>query len=128
VHTKCPGDAPVAERRPAGLSAQVQPAKERAVLLFALTDIIGYLINIIVMLVIVQFVLSLLLSFNVISTHNEFVAAVWRAINVLLNPILRPIQRLMPDTGGIDFSPMVLIVLLTVLQKILTYLAMASIQ
>lgn len=92
----------------------------------ALVDIIGYLTSILIMLVVVQFVLSLLFSFNVITQHNELAGGLWRAVNALLNPVLRPIQRLMPDTGPIDFSPMVLIVLLTVLQKILGHLAAAS--
>jgi len=98
------------------------------VLFYALTDIVSYLINIIVMMVIAQFVLSLLLGFNVINPHNEFVGALWRSINMLLDPLLRPIRRMMPDTGAIDFSPMVLIVLLTVLQKVLFTLAVASMQ
>ena len=97
-------------------------------LIYALTDIVGYLISILVMLVIVQFVLSLLLSFNVVSASNQLVDGLWRGINALLNPILRPIQRIMPDTGAIDFSPMVLIIGLQILRKILTALAAASIQ
>ena len=97
-------------------------------LIYALTDIVGYLISILVMLVIVQFVLSLLLSFNVVSASNQLVDGLWRGINALLNPILRPIQRIMPDTGAIDFSPMVLIIGLQILRKILTALAAASSQ
>lgn len=92
----------------------------------ALVDIIGYLTSILIMLVVVQFVLSLLFSFNVIDQRSEWAGGLWRAVNALLNPVLRPIQRLMPDTGPIDFSPMVLIVLLTVLQKILGAMAAAS--
>ena len=94
----------------------------------ALIDIVGYLISILIMLVIVQFVLSLLFSYNVVDRHSQWAGGLWQAVNTLLNPILRPIQRLMPDTGMIDFSPMVLIVLLTVVQKILGYLAIASMQ
>ena len=97
-------------------------------LLYALIDIIGYLISIVIMLVIAQFVLSLLLSFNVVSPHNQLVAGLWRGINTLLNPVLRPIQRIMPDTGPIDFSPMVLIIALTIVQKLLTAAAIASLQ
>ncbi len=97
-------------------------------LIYALTDIVGYLISILVMLVIVQFVLSLLLSFNVVSTSNQLVDGLWRGINALLNPVLRPIQRIMPDTGAIDFSPMVLIIGLQILRKILVALAVASTQ
>jgi YggT family protein len=93
-----------------------------------LIDIVGYLITIVIMLVVVQFVLSLLFSFNVVDRHSQWAGGLWRSINMLLNPVLRPIQRFMPDTGMIDFSPMVLIVLLTVLQKILGTLAIASMQ
>ena len=93
-----------------------------------LFELVSYLINIIVTVVIVQFVLSLLLSFNVVTLHNNIVGGLWRSVNILLDPILRPIQRMMPDTGPIDFSPMVLIVLLTVFQKILIALAMSSMQ
>ena len=92
-----------------------------------LFEIVGYLISVIVMLVIVQFVMSLLISFNVVNMHNDFVAAVWRAINALLEPILAPIRKIMPDTGAIDFSPMVLIVLLQILRIILGNLAYAAI-
>jgi YggT family protein len=98
------------------------------VLLYTLIDIIGYLISIVVTLVIIQFVMAMLLQFNVISFHNHFVSAAWQAINALLEPILTPIRRIMPDTGAIDFSPMVLIVGLTILQKVLYGLAMASVQ
>jgi YggT family protein len=91
----------------------------------ALFEIIGYLISLIVMLVIVQFVLSLLISFNVVSMHNDFVAGLWRAINALLEPILAPVRRIMPDTGMIDLSPMVLIIGLTIVQIIFKNLALA---
>ena len=92
-----------------------------------LFQIVGYLISVIVMLVIVQFVMSLLISFNVVNMHNDFVAAVWKAINALLDPLLRPIRRFMPDTGAIDFSPMVLIILLQILRIVLGNLAQAAI-
>ena len=91
----------------------------------ALFEILGYLISLIVMLVIVQFVLSLLISFNVVSMHNDFVAGLWRAINALLEPILAPVRRIMPDTGMIDLSPMVLIIGLTIVQIIFKNLALA---
>jgi YggT family protein len=96
-------------------------------LFLTLYEIISYLINIIVIVVIVQFVLSLLISFNVVNMHNDFVAAIWRAVNAILEPILGPIRRIMPNTGALDLSPMVLIIGLTVVQIILKNLAYASI-
>jgi YggT family protein len=100
--------------------------KDLPVLLYTLVDVVGYLISIIVMLVIAQFVLSLLITFNVVNMRNQFVEALWTAINALLDPILTPIRRIMPHTGAIDFSPMVLIIVLTVLQKVLYGVAMGS--
>jgi len=102
------------------------PRKDWQVLFYTLFEIVGYLINIIVILVIVQFVMSLLIAFNVVNMHNDFVAAIWRAINALLDPILKPIRRIMPNTGAIDFSPLVLIIGLQILRIILRNLAYAS--
>lgn len=96
-------------------------------LFYTLFEIIGYLISIVVMLVIVQFVLSLLIAFNVVNTHNNFVSAIWQAVNALLEPILAPIRRIMPNTGAIDFSPMVLIIGLEVIRIVLRNLAIAAV-
>jgi YggT family protein len=89
------------------------------VLFFTLYQIVNYLISIVIVLVIVQFVLSLLVSFNVVTMHNQWVSAIYRSINALLDPVLRPIRRIMPDTGAIDFSPLILIVLLKIVTIVL---------
>jgi YggT family protein len=78
-------------------------------MLNALIQILGLLIDLVTTVVIVQFVLSLLLVFNVISLNNNVVASIWQALNAILDPILRPIRKIMPDTGMIDFSPIILI-------------------
>jgi YggT family protein len=96
------------------------------VLFLTLSQIVGYIISIIIVLVIVQFVISLLVAFNVVSMHNQWVAAIYRSVNALLEPILKPIRRLMPDTGAIDFSPLVLIVLLNIINIVLENLARSS--
>ena len=85
-------------------------------MLLALIDIIQLLIYFVTVIIITQFILSLLLAFNVLSLSNNFVAAVWQALSALLDPVLRPIRRVMPDTGMIDFSPMVLILGLKILE------------
>ena len=86
----------------------------------ALIQIISLLTNVIVMLVIVQFVIGLLFSFNVVNASNQFMVQAYRSINALLEPVLGPIRRIMPDTGAIDFSPLVLILLLQILLIILS--------
>ncbi|MCB2062370.1 MAG: YggT family protein [Novosphingobium sp.] len=93
---------------------------------YTLFEIVGYLVSIIVMLVIVQFVMSLLISFNVVNMSNQFVSAIWTAVNALLDPILTPIRRIMPQTGAIDFSPLVLIIGLEILRIVLRNLAVAT--
>jgi YggT family protein len=95
-------------------------------LFYTLFEIVGYLISIIVMLVIVQFVLSLLIAFNVVNMHNQFVDAIWRAVNAILDPILSPIRRIMPNTGAIDLSPLVLIIGLQILSIVLKNLAYST--
>ncbi len=93
---------------------------------YTLFEIVSYLINLLVMLVIVQFVLSLLITFNVVNMQNEFVRAIWRAINAILDPVLRPIRRILPDTGTVDLSALALIVGLSILQIILKNLAFSA--
>jgi YggT family protein len=88
--------------------------------MFALIQIVSLLINVVVMLVIVQFVISLLFAFNVVSSTNQFMVQVYRSINSLLEPVLGPIRRIMPDTGAIDFSPLVLILGLQIFMILLT--------
>ena len=94
-------------------------------ILLTLLEIVGLLIKVVTIVVIVQFVLGLLIAFNVVNRHNAGVEAVWRAVNAILEPILRPIRRLMPDTGQIDFSPMVLILLLQIVMIVLNNAAVA---
>ena len=92
-------------------------------MLLALIQIIGYLMTILSTVVIIQFILSLLLSFNVVSLSNNIVASIWQALNVILDPFLKPIRKIMPDTGMIDFSPMVLLIGLRIFQMLLMGLA-----
>lgn len=85
-----------------------------------LAGVVGIVANVLIMIVIVQFVMSLLIAFNVINMSNNFVAAIYTSVNALLEPLLRPIRKIMPDTGAIDFSPLVLIVGLNILAYLLT--------
>ena len=87
--------------------------------LYTIYQIIELLTNVFVMLIIVQFVIGLLLAFNVVSRGNDFVVAVYRSINSLLDPVLSPIRRMLPQTGAIDFSPLVLIIVLQIFLIIL---------
>ena len=84
--------------------------------------ILVLLANVISTVVLVSFVLGLLVAFNVVSMNNRLVASLMQALDAILTPILRPVRRIMPPTGGIDFSPIVLLVLIKIVLIILSYL------
>ena len=87
--------------------------------LYVIYEIISMLTNVLVMLIIVQFVIGLLFAFNVASPSNQFLASFYDAINRLLEPVYRPIRRFLPATGALDFSPLVLIILLNIILIVL---------
>lgn len=91
--------------------------------MIAFIQILGMLINVFVMLVIIQFVIGLLFAFNVINQGNQFVVQIYTSINALMEPVLGPIRRIMPSTGAIDFSPLVLILGLNAVMIILQSVA-----
>jgi YggT family protein len=92
---------------------------EGTALLFALINIVNYIAYLVQVVVIIQFVLSLLISFNVVNMSNNFVSSIWTAVNAVLDPLLNPIRRIMPNTGAIDFSPLVLLILLRIVTMLL---------
>lgn len=95
-------------------------------LLFSIIQIVELLTNVLVMLIIVQFVIGLLFAFNVINSGNQFLMMVYSSINSLLDPVLSPIRRMLPRTGAIDFSPLVLIILLQIVLIVLSNVAIAA--
>ena len=64
-------------------------------------------------------VLSWLIAFNVVNTRNQFVAMVADFLYRITEPVLRPIRNVMPNLGGIDLSPVVLILLIILLKDII---------
>lgn len=87
-----------------------------------LVQLIGFLmmlVNVLIWLIVAWAILSWLIAFNVINTHNQFVRSVLVALDRLLDPLLRPIRRFIPDMGGIDLSPAVLILALIFLRDVI---------
>ncbi|MDY7096770.1 MAG: YggT family protein [Pseudomonadota bacterium] len=85
----------------------------------ALIDIFALLVQTANMLIIVWIIIGLLFAFNVVSPTNQFLFAVHDALCRLFEPVLRPIRRIMPDTGQIDFAPMVFLFILFAVQRVL---------
>ena len=80
---------------------------------------IDFLLNVLVILIIVQAVLSWLVGFNVINTRNEMMRSFVYAIDRMTQPIYRPIRAILPDFGGIDFSPLVVLLLIKAIQIVI---------
>lgn len=75
----------------------------------SLIQFICMVIQFYIWIVIISAILSWLIAFNVVNTHNRFVYTVGDALYRLTDPALRPIRNFMPNLGGIDISPVVLI-------------------
>lgn len=71
-----------------------------------------YLISLLIWIIIGSVILSWLIAFNVVNPYNQFVRSMWDVFHRITEPLLRPIRRLLPDMGGVDLSPMILILIL----------------
>ncbi len=85
--------------------------------LFVIVDIIIMVLQWLIWGLFAWAILSWLIAFNVVNMHNSFVRGLVNGLDRFFNPMLRPIRRIMPDMGGIDLSPMVLIVLIILVQR-----------
>ena len=84
--------------------------------------LITTVIDLYVWVIIIGAVLSWLVAFNVVNTRNRFVWAVGDFIHRISEPALRPIRSILPNLGGIDLSPLVLILLLVFAKQVLSRL------
>ncbi len=82
---------------------------------------IAYVISLYEIVVIAAVVLSWLISFNVINTYNPFVSQLWQAIKAMTEPLLRPIRAILPTPGGLDLSPIVLLLALLFLRSVVIH-------
>ena len=89
--------------------------------MLAIVRLVDTVITLYIWLLIAQAVLSWLIAFNVINTYNQFVARVNEFLWRITEPALRPIRRFVPLIGGVDVSPIVLILLLYFLRDLIRY-------
>ena len=87
----------------------------------AILDIIDIVLNLYVWLLIAAAILSWLIAFNVVNTRNQFVSAVAEFLYRITEPLLRPIRNILPDLGGLDISPIVLILIIMLIQRVIVY-------
>ncbi len=87
--------------------------------MYSLLVLVDQVLQIYIYAVILSAVLSWLVAFNVINTRNRFVHSVGSFLYRVTDPALRPIRRFIPNLGGIDISPVILILLLFFVQSLL---------
>jgi YggT family protein len=84
--------------------------------------LIDTIIQLYIWILIAAAILSWLIAFNVVNTRNNFVAAVANFFYHVTEPALRPLRAILPNLGGIDISPVVLIIGLLFLERIIFWL------
>jgi YggT family protein len=87
----------------------------------AILDIVLIVLDLYVWLLIASAILSWLIAINLVNTRNQFVAAVAEFLYRINEPALAPIRRFMPNLGGLDISPIILILLIMLIQRVILY-------
>ncbi len=87
--------------------------------MYALLNLILRLLDFYSYVIIATAIMSWLLAFDVINFRNDFVRTIWNFLNALTEPLLRPIRRVLPNLGGIDVSPIILLLLLMFVQELI---------
>lgn len=81
--------------------------------------IIQALLSLIVWIVIAYAIMSWLIGFQVVNTRNPFVFRLVRALEAVVNPLLSPFRRILPSMAGLDFSPVLLLIVVIGVQRYL---------
>ena len=87
----------------------------------AVLDIVIYVLDLYVWLLIASAILSWLVAFNVVNTRNQFVSAIAEFLYRITEPVLRPIRNVMPNLGGLDISPIIVILLIMFIERVIMY-------
>jgi len=86
----------------------------------ALLDVILIVLQLYIWLLIAAAVLSWLIAFNVVNVRNQFVHTIGEFLYRITEPALRPIRNLLPNLGGLDISPVILILIIYFIENVIT--------
>lgn len=81
--------------------------------------IVEILLNVIWWILIIHIIMSILISFNVINTYNDFVRSLWQGLERLTDPLYRPLRRILPDARPLDLAPLAALVILMIIRTVL---------
>ena len=86
-------------------------------MIIALFDIAHILLQVVIWIIVIQAILSWLVAFNVVNTHNDFVRSFYNALDRITAPLYRPIRKILPDFGALDLSPLVVLLIIYILSN-----------
>ena len=86
-------------------------------MIFMLVGIVDVILKVLMYIIFAQVILSWLIVLNIINLHSGPVRSFAVAIDRLTAPLYRPVRRLLPDFGGIDFSPLVILLMIAVVRS-----------
>jgi len=87
--------------------------------------IVDSLIGLVILAMVVNAILSWLIAFDVVNMRNRFIYQLTRFLDSVTRPILRPVQRIIPPFGGVDISPIIVIIVLVGIQRFILPLIFA---
>ena len=79
------------------------------------------ILNVIWFFIVAHFIMSWLISFNVLNLHQPIVSQVWQGLNRILDPIYGRIRQYVPNMGGLDLTPLIGLLMVAALQYTLVY-------
>ena len=85
----------------------------------AILDVVFLALDLYSYVIIATAVMSWLIAFNVVNIRNDVVRSIWNTLVALTEPLLYRIRRFLPNTGGIDISPIVLFLLILLIEQII---------
>jgi YggT family protein len=95
--------------------------------MFLVISLVDFLLMILNWVIVGQVVLSWLVAFNVVNRHSGVVASILQALDTITEPLYRPLRRILPDFGGLDFAPLVVLLVVFFLRsRVVPYLYVAT--
>lgn len=85
----------------------------------AVLDVLLLALQLYVWVLIAAAVMSWLVAFGVVNMRNDAVRTIWNALNQMTEPVLRPLRNILPNLGGIDISPIVLLLIIFFIQRVI---------
>ncbi|MBL3569525.1 YggT family protein [Rhodovulum sp. BSW8] len=93
--------------------------------MLSLFQILLLILDIVWFIIIVQIIMSWLISFNVLNVYQPLVRQIWSGLNRLLEPLYSPVRRILPNTGGLDLAPLIVLIAIYALRIIIANNMMA---